>query len=135
MKKHPIWFLVIGIAFLVIPATVYLVFLIPQLKEEYSVLMSSAGIIGGTGVYAIEKIPDKFKYGGLFKTAARSFDMMVVLILVQDFIKELLGLFATILISFIVFKIFMEVWKNAKQRKQNIELAREISRSIDETSK
>lgn len=135
MKKHPIWFLVIGIAFLVIPATVYLIFLIPQLKEEYITLVSSAGIIGGAGVYAVEKIPDKFKYGSLFKTAARSFDAMVVLILIQDFIGQLLGLLAMIIVSFIIFKIFVEVWKDAKQRKQNAELAKEIARSIDETSK
>lgn len=135
MKKHPIWFLIIGIIFLIVPATVYLVFLVPQLKEEYMTLMSSAGVIGSAGVYAIEKIPDKFRYGGLFKTAARSFDTMVVLILIQDFIGQLLGLLATIFVSFIVFKIFMEVWKDARQRKQNTELAREISRSIDKDTK
>lgn len=135
MKKHPVWFLVIGIAILVIPSAIYLVFLVPQLKEEYNVLMASGGIIGGAGFYASAYIPEKTKYGSLFKTASRSFTALAVITLVREFIMELIGLVAIFIVSFVVFKILVGVWKDARRKLQNKELADEIARSIDETSK
>lgn len=134
MKKHPIWYLIIAIAILVIPTTIYLCFLVPKLSEEYNILMSSGGIIGGAGLYGASKIPDKIKYGGLFKTAANSFTILTVTALVEEFITELVGLVAVFVVCFITFKILVEVWKNARRRKENRELAREIARSVNENS-
>lgn len=134
MKKHPIWYLIIAIAILVIPTTIYLCFLVPKLSEEYNVLMSSGGVIGGAGLYGASKIPDKIKYGGLFKTAANSFTILTVTVLVEEFIIELVGLIAVFVVCFITFKILVEVWKNARKRKENRELAREIARSVNENS-
>lgn len=135
MSKHPIWYMVIGITVMVVPAIVYLMFLIPQLSEEYTALMSSAGIIGGGGLYAIDKFPDKFKYSGLFKTSSRAFDALVVITLVQDFIGLIIGFLATVLASFIIFKILMGVYKDARRKQSNSQLAEEIARNIDKTIK
>ena len=134
MKKHPIWYLIIAIAVLVIPTTIYLCILVPKLSEEYNILMSSGGVIGGAGLYGASKIPDKVKYGGLFKTAANSFTILTVTVLVEEFIIELVGLVAVFVVCFITFKILVEVWKNARRRKEDRELAREIARSVNENS-
>ena len=134
MKKHPIWYLIIAIFILIVPTAIYLCILIPQLSEEYNVLMTSGGVIGGIGLYGASKIPDKLKYGGLFKTAANSFTMLTVTVLVEEFIIELVGLVAVFVLCFITFKILVEVWRNAIRRKENRELAEEIARSINENS-
>lgn len=134
MKKHPIWYLVIAILILIIPTTVYLCILVPRLSEEYNVLMASGGVVGGAGLYGASKIPDKVKYSGLFKTAANSFTILTVTVLVEEFIIELVGLIAVFVVCFITFKILVEVWKNARRRKENRELAREIARSVNENS-
>lgn len=135
MKKHPIWLLIIAIAVLVIPTTIYLCILVPKLSEEYNILMSSGGVIGGAGLYGASKIPDKVKYGGMFKTAANSFTILTVTILVEEFIVSLVGLVAVFVVCFIIFKILMEGWKGARRRKENSELAREIARNLNEASK
>lgn len=135
MKKHPIWYLIIAIAILVIPTTIYLCFLIPKLSEEYNILMSSGGIIGGAGLYGASKIPDKIKYGGLFKTAANSFTILTVTVLVEEFIVSLVGLVAVFVVCFIAFKILMEVWRNARRRKENSEFASQVARNINEALK
>lgn len=134
MKKHPIWYLVIAILILIIPTTIYLCILVPRLSEEYNVLMASGGVVGGAGLYGASKIPDKVKYSGLFKTAANSFTILTVTVLVEEFIIELVGLIAVFVVCFITFKILVEVWKNARRRKENRELAREIARSVNENS-
>ena len=134
MKKHPIWYLVIAILILIVPTTVYLCILVPRLSEEYNVLMASGGVVGGAGLYGASKIPDKVKYSGLFKTAANSFTILTVTVLVEEFIIELVGLIAVFVVCFITFKILVEVWKNARRRKENSELAREIARSVNENS-
>lgn len=135
MTKHPFWYLVIGISVLVIPTAVYLIFLIPKMAEEYLVLMSSAGIIGGTGIYLTDKIPDSLKYGALFKTASRSLNAVIVIALVEEFIGQLIGLFVTFIASLIIFKILVGVWKDAKRRKQDRELAKEVAQSVAESIK
>ena len=134
MKKHPIWYLVIAILILIVPTTIYLCILVPRLSEEYNVLMASGGVVGGAGLYGASKIPDKVKHGGLFKTAANSFTILTVTVLVEEFIIELVGLVAVFVVCFITFKILVEVWKNARRRKENRELAREIARSVNENS-
>lgn len=134
MSKHPIIYLLIGITFLVVPTVVYLIFLVPKLCEEYNILMSSAGIIGSTGMYATSKIPEKWKYSALAKTASNSINALIVMTIVQEFVNEIIGLFAVFIASLIIYKIFVEVWKGAKQRKQNSELAKEIARSVSKTS-
>ena len=135
MKKHPIWYLIIAIAILVIPTTIYLCVLVPKLSEEYNILMSSGGVIGGVGLYGASKIPDKIKYSGLFKAAANSFTILTVTVLVEEFIVSLVGLIAVFVICFITFKILMEGWKGARRRKENLELASEIARSLNEAFK
>lgn len=135
MKKHPIWFLIIGIAVLVIPTAVYLAFLVPKLTEEYNVLMASGGVIAGGGFYGANAISEKVKYGKLFKMAAKSFTLLTVVTLVQEFIIELVGLVAVFVMCFIVFQILKGEWKDGKRKRENTELAEAIARSITETSK
>lgn len=134
MKKHPIWYLVIAIAILIVPTVIYLCILVPQLSEEYNVLMASGGVVGGAGLYGTSKIPDKVKYSGLFKIAANSFTILTVTVLVEEFIIELVGLIAVFVVCFITFKILVEAWKNARRKKENRELAKEIARSVNESS-
>lgn len=131
----PIWFLVIGIAILIIPTAIYLGFLIPQMRDEYIVLMSSGGVIGSAGLVGSAYIPETAKYGALYKTAARSFSLLVGITLVQDFIGELLGLLCTFAVSYIVFLIMRGIYKNAKQKRLNAELSGQITRSITESIK
>lgn len=135
MKKHPVWILIIGIFILVAPTALYLGFLIPQLSEEYNILMASGGVIGGFGMYGATKIPEKVKYSGLFKLAANSFTVLTVITLIQNFIIEIIGCIAVFIVCFIVFKILLEVWRDAKRRKENSKLAEEIARNITESSK
>ena len=135
MKKKYIWFLVSAIFVLVVPTVVYLFFLIPKLEDEYIMLMSSGGVIGGAGMYAANAIPDKVRFSSLFKTSARSFTILTVTILVEKFINELIGLAITIILSYIAYKILMEVYHDRKHSQQSTELAQEIARNIDSTTK
>ena len=135
MKKRPVFYLVLGIIILLVPTSIYLVFLVPKLTQEYNILMASGGIIGGFGFYGASKIPEKLKYSGLFKTSANAFTAFTVITIVQKFIVQLIGLCATFLVSFIIFKLLMEAFKNAKQRIRDAELAKEIARNINEASK
>ena len=135
MKKKYIWFLVSAIFVLVVPTVVYLFFLIPKLEDEYIMLMSSGGVIGGAGMYAANAIPDKVRFSSLFKTSARSFTILIVTILVEKFINELIGLAVTIILSYIAYKILMEVYHDRKRSQQSTELAQEIARNIDATTK
>ena len=134
-KMNPIWFLVIGIFFLIVPAAIYLGFLIPQMSEEYSVLMASGGAVGGAGLFGTEMISEKVKYGALFKTASKSFTLLVVLTLVQDFMNQILGLIAVLIVSYIIFVIMKGLWRDGKQRKQNKQLAADIAQSIASSTK
>lgn len=135
MKKiKPVWYLVIGIAFLLIPTAIYLGFLIPKMEEEYIILMSSGGCIGGAGMFGTSMIPDKTKYGALYKTASKSFTALVVIALVQKFVGQLIGLLAVFTASYIIFRIFKELWKNGKRAQENRELAEEVARSVDKTA-
>ena len=135
MKKKYIWFLVSAIFVLVVPTVVYLFFLIPKLEDEYIMLMSSGGVIGGAGMYAANAIPDKVRFSSLFKTSARSFTILTVTILVEKFINELIGLAVTIILSYIAYKILMEVYHDRKRSQQSTERAQEIARNIDSTTK
>ena len=135
MKKKYIWLLVSAIFVLVVPTVVYLFFLIPKLEDEYIMLMSSGGVIGGAGMYAANAIPDKVRFSSLFKTSARSFTILTVTILVEKFINELIGLAVTIILSYIAYKILMEVYHDRKRSQQSTELAQEIARNIDATTK
>lgn len=135
MKKKYIWFLVSAILVLIVPTVVYLFFLVPRLKDEYIMLMSSGGVIGGAGMYAANAIPDKVKFSSLFKTSARSFTLLIVTVLVEKFINELIGLAVTIILSYIAYKILMEVYHDRKRSQQSTELAQEIARNIDATTK
>lgn len=134
MKKKYIWILVAAITVLIVPTVIYLCFLIPQMKEEYIVLMSSSGVIGGGGLYGASAIPDKVKYSGLFKMSARAFTLLTVTTLVEKFILQLVGLVATIVVSYVIYKILMEVYRDRKQARQNYDLASKIARSIGEAS-
>lgn len=135
MKKHPVWFLIIGIFVLIAPTAIYLVFLIPQMSEEYNVLMASGGIIGGAGFYGAHRIPEKVKYSSLFRLAANSFTTMTIITLINQFIMKLIGLAAVFIVCFIIFIILKGAWKNGRRKKENTELAREIARNIAEITK
>lgn len=134
-KMRPIVYLIIGIIILIVPTTIYLCFLIPKLQTEYTILMASGGIIGGSGMFGSSMIPDKTRYGAIFKTASKSFTLLVVVTLVREFIKPLIGLAAVLIVSYIIFLIFKELWKNARRVKENGNLAEEIARGITETIK
>lgn len=135
MKKHPIWYLIIGIVILIVPTAIYLVFLIPSLSAEYNVLMASGGVIGGAGFYGTSRIPSEVKYSGLFKLASTSFTIFTIITLVQEFIMELIGLAVTFVVSFIIFKILKGAWKNGRERLKNERLAEEVARNVIETTK
>lgn len=135
MSKHPIIYIIIGIAILLIPTIIYLCFLVPKLSEEYNVLMASGGIIGGSGFYAASQIPEKLKYSSLFKLATNSFTILTIILIVEKFIIHLIGLGFTFIISYIIFILLKGVYKNARRKNDNRELAEEISRNINKTSK
>lgn len=135
MKKHPIWYLIIGISILIIPTLIYLIFLIPKMSVEYNILMASGGIIGGAGFYGSSIIPTGIKNKSLYKLAANSFTIMCVITLVNKFIMQLIGLVSTFILSFIIYKIFKEIWKNARRKKEHRELADEIARNVAEITK
>lgn len=134
-KMRPIWWLIIGIAFLIIPAGVYLGFLIPAMRDEYIILMSSGGVIGGAGLFGAEMIPEKTKFGTLYKTASKSFTLLVVITLVKDFLPQILGFIIVVVISYIIFRIFKELWQNGKRERENKELAAEVASGVAEALK
>lgn len=132
---NPIWWLIMGICFLIIPTAIYLGFLIPQMKEEYIVLMSSGGAIGSAGLFGANMIPEKAKFGTLYKTASKAMTLLVVITLIQDFIGQLLGLAAVFIVSYIIFIIMRGLWKDGKQARANLLLAKEVSRGTAEALK
>lgn len=135
MKKHPIWYLIIGIVVLIVPTGVYLGFLIPAMSETYNVLMASGGVISGAGFYGASRIPKEVKYSGLFKLAANSFTILTVITLVQEFALRLVGIVAVFIVSFIAFIILKGAWKNGRQRLKDERLATEVARNVAETLK
>ena len=135
MRKHPLWWAIIAWSVLIIPTLIYLIILVPKLSEEYNVLMASGGVIGGAGLYGAEKITDKLKFSGMYKLAARSFTIMTVITIVEKFIIELIGLVAVFIISYITFKVLMEVYRNATRRKECKDLRNEVASILVESSK
>lgn len=135
MKKHPILYIFIGLIFLFVPTIIYLCFLVPEMSEQYNILMASGGVIGGFGFFGASKIPENTKYGSLLKLAANSFTTMTVLTLVNEFIMQIIGLACVIIVSLIIFLFLKGRYKDARRRKQNSELAEEVARSIVETTK
>lgn len=129
-KRLYVWYLVIAIIMLLAPTAIYLGFLIPKMHDEYTILMASGGCIGGAGMFGANMIPDKVKFGTLYKTAAKSFTLLTVITLVKDFIPQIIGLIATIIVSYILFVIFRELYRNGKRRKQDTELAEKVAQSI-----
>lgn len=129
-KMNPIWFLIIGIIILIVPSAVYLGFLIPAMKNEYMILMASGGAVGGAGMFGTAMIPDKVKYGALFKTASKSFTMLVVITLVQSFIKELIGLAVVFIVCYIIYRVFKELWKDGKRKREEQRLAESVAQSV-----
>lgn len=134
MKKRPVIYLIIGIIILIVPTLIYLCFLIPKLTDEYKILMASGGIIGAGGFYGASAIPEKLKGSGMYKLAANSFTILSIITVVQKFIYQIILLVGLFILCFIIFKIFIEVWKNARRKKENTELAEEIARNIVKSS-
>ena len=132
---NPVWFLVIGIVVLIVPTAVYLGFLMPQMKEEYDILLASGGVIGVGGMYGAEMIPEKVKFGTLYKTSARSFTLLTVITLVQDFIPQLIGLAIVLVVSYIIFMMMRSLYKDGKQARADKRLAKEVARGITEAVK
>lgn len=132
---HPIWFLIIGIIILIVPAAVYLGFLIPKLTAEYNILLASGGVIGSGGIAATSLIPEKAKFGTLYKTASKSFTLLAVITVVQNFLPQILGLIATVLVSYIIFMIMKELWKNGREKRNALYIAKEVARSTTEATK
>ena len=135
MKKKYVWFLVVGILVLIVPTAVYLGFLIPEMSDRYVVLMSSGGVIAGAGLYGANAIPDKVKYSSLYKLSARSFTILTVTTLVQEFITKIVFCVAVFIVSYVIFRILLEAYREGKRKQQNSELAKEIARNIDEVIK
>lgn len=136
MKKiNPIWYLVIGIAVLIIPTGIYLGFLIPAMKDEYIILMASGGAVGGAGMAGASAIPDKTRTGVLFKTASKSFTLLVVVTLVQEFMYQLIGLAAVMIISYLIFMIMRGLYKDGKQYRQAVRVAEEVARAPAKATK
>ena len=88
------------ISFLIIPTTIYLVFLVPKLSEEYNILMTSGGVLGAFGYYGSTRIPDKLKYSGIVKMASKSYTTVVVGLLIQEFLPQIIGVFSRIIAGF-----------------------------------
>lgn len=135
MTKRPWLYMVFGIFFLIVPTAIYLGFLIPKMSEEYNILMASGGIISTLGLYGAKKIPDSLKFSSVYKLVGKSFTIMVAGMLVEKFYMHIIGVVAVAVISYIVFIVFKELYKNAKRRKENRELATEITKSLTETIK
>lgn len=135
MRKHPIWFLIIGIFILIIPTVVALCIVIPQMQERYVILMSSGGIITGSGMFGASKIPDKVKYSGLYKLSANAFSLMTGILLVKEFIIEILMIATIFIASFIIYKVLKEAWKDGKRKLEIDELAGKISQGVNQSSK
>lgn len=134
MKKHPIWYMVIGIAILVIPSVCYLFWLVPQLSEEYNVLMASGGIIGTSGLYLSDKIPDGWNHSKILKFISKGFTMLTFMTLVEKFWTKIVILLVIVIFSVSAYVIFKEVYRNAKRRIENTELATEVARSVNKNS-
>lgn len=132
---NPVWFLVIGICALIIPTAIYAGFLIPAMKEEYQILMASGGAIGSAGLFGANMIPEAAKYGVLYKTASKSMTLLVVITLVQEFIKELIGLAAVFIVSYLIFLIMKGLWKDGKQARANRQLAKAVTQGTIEATK
>lgn len=135
MKKHPFILKMLGLFMLIVPTIIYLIFLIPNLSEEYTILMSSGGMIGGVGFVGSSKIPEKLPNSGLFKLASTSFTILIIITLVEEFIMELVFLVATIIVSYIVYKIIDNIYKKLKRLKENEQLAQQITSSINSAIK
>lgn len=134
MKKHPIWYLIIGITILIIPTLIYLCFLIPRMSEEYNILMVSGGIISGGGLCGTNSIPDKIKFSGIYKLAGTSFTLLTVVTLVHKFIMQIVGLVGTFIACFIIFLFFKGAWKNARRRNETERIATEIAQNVNKVS-
>lgn len=130
MKKYPLLYKIIGIAFLVIPTIIYLCFLVPKLTEEYNILMASGGVIGGAGYYGASKITDKVKNSGLYKTTCNVFTTLTLITIVEKFIMQLIFLVVTMLLSYIIYKIFSGLYLKYRRQKENAELAEKITQNI-----
>lgn len=135
MRKKPILFLVLGLFLLIVPTIIYLCFLVPQLSEEYNILMASGGVIGGSGLYGTSKISDKIKYSGWYKTSCSTFTILTVITLVEKFIMKLIFLVVCILLSLIAYKICKELYKKYRRIKENEQLAKTITQNIANCSK
>lgn len=135
MKKRYIWILISAIFVLLVPSIIYLCFLIPKMQDEYIILMSSGGVIAGGGFYGASAIPEKVKYSGLFKTSAKAFTLLTVVTLVEKFIVQIIGLVATIVVSYVIFKILLEVYRARREEFRSKELAREIAQSVNDVTK
>lgn len=134
MKKHPWIVLVLAILVLTVPTILYLIWLVPQLSAEYTSLLASAGIIGGAGTYGANAIPDEVKYGTLFKTASKAYTMLIVLTIVEKFLNKLILLGAILILSYIIFKILIDIWHTLRRRKENGQLATEIARNLNKVT-
>ena len=135
MKKHPFWYLIIGITILVIPTTIYLAFLIPKLTVECRILTASAGVIGSGGLYGSSLIPENHSFSKLYKLACRSYTLLVIITIIEKFVKELIILLTIMVTSYIIFYIFKELWKNARRKINDEQLASQIARNLNENSK
>lgn len=135
MKKHPFWYLIIGIIILVVPTTIYLIFLIPKMTDECRILTTSAFVIGSGGLYGSNLIPEKLVFSKIYKLACRSYTLLATITIIEKFVKELIFLLALIITSFIIFYIFKELWKNARRKIHDEQFANQIARSFNETSK
>lgn len=135
MKKKYIWIAIIAYIVLIVPPIIYLCWLIPNLTEEYNTMLASGGVIGGAAFYGASKIPDTVKFSGLFKTASRSYTLLIISILVKEFYIQCVALVAIIISCYIVFKILKGIYYDRKREFENKQFAKEISSSLNERFK
>lgn len=135
MKRKYILYLLFGLSILIVPTVVYLFFLIPQMKEEYIVLMSSGGIICPAGLTIAKNIPKESKFSSIAKLAVNSTTLLITITLVQRFINQLIVLAIIIIVSFILYSILKIKYKVEREKFKNAQLAREITRSVNEIAK
>lgn len=135
MKNKYNYYLVFGIIILIVPTFIYLYILVPQLKEEYTSLLASGGIIGAGGYSGGYLIPAGTKRASLLKLTTNIFTTLIISMVVQEFINEIFFLVVTFVVSFIIFLILKSVYKEKKEIARDERLAKTIKESISTTIK
>lgn len=127
--------MILGLFILIVPTVLYLCFLVPKMKEEYLVLMSSGGVICPAGLTIAKNIPKESKFSSIAKLAVNSTTLLITIALVQKFVNQLIVLAIIIVVSVIFYSLLKLKYKIDRERYKNAELAREVARNLNEAVK